>query len=359
LMRLFQSGRIASLMDKMGHKEGEVLQHSMITKSIERAQTKVEENNFGIRKRLLEFDDVMNSQRDVIYKRRRHALHGDRLSIDLDNALYDVCLDIASQFEDNRDFEAFKIEAMKHLAMEPAASIGEGFEKANMEQVGNDLYHEAKSLYNRKISNITENIQPNLAKLLEDNGDRIKDILIPFTDGIRGIQVQTDLKEAVAGNSRPVITTLEKSITLALIDDAWKEHLRAMDDLRSSVQMASYEQKDPLLIYKFEGFNLFKTMLLATNRNIVSFLLRAGIPMQEQPPQAARQEPKRTDMSQMHVNKDEIDAAGEDYAANEKDMFDNGRPAVKQEPVVAEPKIGRNDPCPCGSGKKFKQCHGR
>src|SRR5690606_16186451 len=232
----------------------------------------------------------------------------------------------------NRDFEAFKIEAMKHLAMEPAASIGEGFEKANMEQVGNDLYHEAKSLYNRKISNITENIQPNLAKLLEDNGDRIKDILIPFTDGIRGIQVQTDLKEAVAGNSRPVITTLEKSITLALIDDAWKEHLRAMDDLRSSVQMASYEQKDPLLIYKFEGFNLFKTMLLATNRNIVSFLLRAGIPMQEQPPQAARQEPKRTDMSQMHVNKDEIDAAGEDYAANEKDMFDNGRPAVKQEP---------------------------
>ena len=359
LMRLFQSGRIASLMDKMGHKEGEVLQHSMITKSIERAQTKVEENNFGIRKRLLEFDDVMNSQRDVIYKRRRHALHGDRLSIDLDNAMYDVCLDLANQFEDNRDFEAFKIEVMKHLAMEPDASIANGFEKANMEKIGDDLYHEAKSLYTRKMTAIAENIQPNLAKLQEENGERIKDILIPFTDGIRGIQVQTELKAAVEGNSRPVILTLEKTITLALIDDAWKEHLRAMDDLRSSVQMASYEQKDPLLIYKFEGFNLFKSMLLATNRNIVSFLLRAGIPMQEEPPKAARQEPQRTDMSQMRVNKDEIDAAGEDYAANERDIYDDGRQAPRQEPVVAEPKIGRNDPCPCGSGKKYKQCHGK
>lgn len=358
LMRLFQSGRIASLMDKMGHKDGEVLQHSMITKSIERAQTKVEENNFGIRKRLLEFDDVMNSQRDVIYKRRRHALHGDRLSIDLDNAMYDVCIDIASQFEDNRDFEAFKIEVMKHLAMEPDATLANGFEKANMQQIGADLYHEVKSLYMRKMSAIADNIQPNLAKLHEDNGERIKDILIPFSDGIRGIQVQTELKGAVENNSRPVILTLEKSITLALIDDAWKEHLRAMDDLRSSVQMASYEQKDPLLIYKFEGFNLFKQMLLATNRNIVSFLLRAGIPMQEEPPKAAREEPKRTDMSQMHVNKDEIDAAGDDYAANERDMYDE-RQGPKPTPAVAEPKIGRNDPCPCGSGKKYKQCHGR
>ncbi|MCB0696043.1 MAG: preprotein translocase subunit SecA [Chitinophagaceae bacterium] len=359
LMRLFQSGRIASLMDKMGHKEGEVLQHSMITKSIERAQTKVEENNFGIRKRLLEFDDVMNSQRDVIYKRRRHALHGDRLSIDLDNAMYDVCLDLATQFEDNRDFEAFRIEVMKHLAMEPDASLANGFDKASMEKIGYDLYHEAKSLYTRKMAAIAANIQPNLARLQEENGERIKDILIPFTDGIRGIQVQTELKGAVEANSRPVITTLEKSITLALIDDAWKEHLRAMDDLRSSVQMASYEQKDPLLIYKFEGFNLFKEMLLNTNRNIVSFLLRAGIPMQEEPPKAARQEPQRTDMSQMHMNKEEIDAAGDDYAANERDMYDNSGEAPRQTPAVAEPKIGRNDPCPCGSGKKYKQCHGR
>lgn len=359
LMRLFQSGRIASLMDKMGHKEGEVLQHSMITKSIERAQKKVEENNFGIRKRLLEFDDVMNSQRDVIYKRRRHALFGDRLSIDLDNAMYDVCVGLATQFEDNRDFEAFRIEVMKHLAMEPDQSLADGFEKADMLEVGDKLYHEVKNMYTRKTSAIAANIHPTLQKLHEDNGERIKDILIPFTDGIRGIQVQTNLKEAVDNGGRTVLQTLEKIITLALIDDAWKEHLRAMDDLRSSVQMASYEQKDPLLIYKFEGFNLFKQMLLATNTNIVSFLLRAGIPMQEEPPRAARQEPARTDMSQMRANKDEIDEAGQDYAANERDVYDDGRPAVKQTPAVAEPRIGRNDPCPCGSGKKYKQCHGK
>lgn len=359
LMRLFQSGRIASLMDKMGHKDGEVLQHSMITKSIERAQKKVEENNFGIRKRLLEFDDVMNSQRDVIYKRRRHALFGDRLSIDLDNAMYDVCLGLAAQFEDNRDFEAFKIEAMKHLAMEPDQSLADGFAKADMQDIGDKLYQQAKNMYSRKTSAIAEEILPTLQKLQADNGDRIKDILIPFTDGIRGIQVQTNLNEAVENAARPVFQTLEKIITLALIDDAWKEHLRAMDDLRSSVQMASYEQKDPLLIYKFEGFNLFKQMLLVTNTNIVSFLLRAGIPMQEQPPQEARQQPKRTDMSQMRANKDEIEDAGQDYAANERDIYDDGRQPAKQAPVVAEPKIGRNDPCPCGSGKKYKQCHGR
>ena len=280
LMRLFQSDRIASLMDRMGHKDGEVLQHSMITKSIERAQKKVEENNFGIRKRLLEFDNVMNSQRDVIYKRRRHALFGDRLSIDLDNAMYDVCVDLATQFEENRDFEAFKIEVMKHLAMEPDASLAQDFGKANLEEVGDKLYHEAKAMYARKTAAIAEAILPQLTHIATENGDRIKDILIPFTDGLRGIQVQTDLKEAVANGGKTVITTLEKIITLALIDDAWKEHLRAMDDLRSSVQMASYEQKDPLLIYKFEGFDLFKAMLLETNKNIVSFLIRAGIPMQ-------------------------------------------------------------------------------
>lgn len=358
LMRLFQSGRIASLMDKMGHKDGEVLQHSMITKSIERAQKKVEENNFGVRKRLLEFDDVMNSQRDVIYKRRRHALFGDRLSIDLDNAMYDVCIDLATQFENDRNYEAFKIEVMKHLAMEPDASLEAEFAKSSMEEIGDKLYHEAKAMYTRKTNAITEGIHPQLAHLHAENGERIKDILIPFTDGIRGIQVQTDLKEAVAQQAKPVIATLEKIITLALIDEAWKEHLRAMDDLRSSVQMASYEQKDPLLIYKFEGFKLFQQMLLSTNKSIVSFLLRAGIPMQEQPPQEARQPQQRTDMSNMHANKEEVDEAGQDYAANERDIYDERQLGPKPTPAVAEPRIGRNDPCPCGSGKKYKQCHG-
>ncbi len=357
LMRLFGSERIASLMDKMGHKDGEVLQHSMITKSIERAQKKVEENNFGIRKRLLEYDDVMNSQRDVIYKRRNHALFGDRLAIDIDNAMYDVCNDTATKFEDSRDFEAFKLDVMMHLAMEPHDITAEEFAKADLTTIGDKLYHQAKEFYNRKTATISENILPALTQILNDNGDRVENIVIPFTDGIRGIQVYANLKEAVASNGRSVMQTLEKNMTLALIDDAWKDHLRAMDDLRNSVQMASYEQKDPLLIYKFEAFNLFKQMMLETNKNIVSFLLRAGIPMEETPPQAARNVPQQTDMSQYQMNKDEIDEAGQDYGADEHDIYNET--AVKRTPVQAGPKIGRNDPCPCGSGKKYKSCHGK
>jgi len=355
LMRLFGSERIAGLMDKMGHKEGEVLQHGMITKSIERAQKKVEENNFGTRKHLLEYDDVMNAQRDVIYKRRRHALFGDRLTIDLDNALFDVCSDIANQFEDNRDYEAFRIEAIKHLATEPTIAK-DGFDKADMNEIGNQLYHQVKDFYNRKWTSMREQMTPTLKQIFEENGDRVENIVIPFTDGIRGIQVYANLKQSVEEDGKPIVQTLEKSMTLALIDDAWKDHLRAMDDLRTSVRMASYEQKDPLLIYKFEAFNLFKQMLLETNRNIISFLLRAGIPTQDAPPQAAPEVPLHTDMSQMQSNREEVEQAGQDYAADEHDM---GETAVKRSPVQAGPKIGRNDPCPCGSGKKYKQCHGR
>ncbi len=360
LMRLFGSERIASLMDKMGHKEGEVLQHSMISRSIERAQRKVEENNFGIRKRLLEYDDVMNAQRDVIYKRRNHALFGDRLSIDIDNAMFDVCSDLALQFEDNRDFEAFRIEVMKHLALEPETTA-EAFDKGDLNAIGNDLYRQAKDFYNRKTEAMRTQMAPSLAQILKDNGDKVENIVIPFTDGIRGIQIYVKLKDAVTQEARPVIQTLEKTMTLAIIDESWKDHLRAMDDLRHSVQMASYEQKDPLLIYKFEAFNLFKQMLLETNRNLVSFLLRSGIPMQEAPQQAARMPQQRTDMSNMQNNRAEVEAAGQAYAADENDYYEEPQQqtAVKRTPVQAGPKIGRNDPCPCGSGKKYKSCHGK
>lgn len=359
LMRLFGSERIASLMDKMGHKEGEVLQHGMITKSIERAQKKVEENNFGIRKRLLEYDDVMNSQRDVIYKRRKHALFGDRLSIDLDNALFDVCTDVATQFEDSRDFEAFKLEVMKHLAVEPQGITEEQFAKGDLAGIGEQLYKDVKELYARKMTAIREAILPTLRQIHSENGDRIDNIVIPFTDGLKELQVFVNLQKAVESDAHPVIQSLEKNITLAMIDDAWKNHLRAMDELRTSVQMASYEQKDPLLIYKFEAFNLFKTMLLETNRDIVSFLIRSNIPMQQAPQEADEDPQQHTDMSQMSVNKQEIDAAGQDYGADENDIYDNGNTAVQNTPVTAGPKIGRNDPCPCGSGKKYKQCHGK
>lgn len=360
LMRLFGSERIASLMDKMGHKEGEVLQHGMISKSIERAQKKVEENNFGMRKNLLEYDDVMNAQRDVIYKRRRHALFGDRLAIDLDNAMYAVCVGLGEQYAENRDFEAFKLEVMKHLVIEPEMTK-ESLSNADANVIGDQLYHQVKDFYHRKVNALREQMLPTLQQILKDNGDRIENIVIPFTDGIRGMQIYADLKDAVAKDAHPVAQAMEKNITLAMIDDSWKNHLRAMDDLRTSVRMASYEQKDPLLIYKFEAFNLFKQMMLETNRNIISFLLRAGIPIQENPPQAARRPEPPTDMSRMRVNKAEIDARGTDYAADEEDYYtETPEPtAVKRTPVQTGPKIGRNDPCPCGSGKKYKACHGK
>ncbi len=358
LMRLFGSERIASLMDKMGHKDGEVLQHSMITKSIERAQKKVEENNFGIRKNLLEYDDVMNAQRDVIYKRRNHALFGDRLSIDLDGAIFDVCNNIASQHLEKKNFDAFKIEVMTQLAIEPEITAEE-FAKDDVNTIGEKLYNHTKDFYTRRMAGLREHMMPTLSNVYRENGDKIDNIVIPFTDGIRGIQLYVPLKESVEQNAVPVIQTLEKSITLSMIDDAWKDHLRAMDDLRTSVRMASYEQKDPLLIYKFEAFNLFKQMLLETNRTIISFLLRTGIPIQEAPPQAARVPQPQTDMSNLRVNKEAIDAAGQDYAADENDYYNDPSTAVKRTPVQAGPKIGRNDPCPCGSGKKYKNCHGK
>jgi preprotein translocase subunit SecA len=359
LMRLFGSERIASLMDKMGHKEGEVLQHGMISKSIERAQRKVEENNFGMRKNLLEYDDVMNAQRDVIYKRRRHALFGERLAIDLDNAMYAVCIGFAEEFDKTRDIEAFKLEVMKHLVIEPEFTDDQ-LAKPDVNAIGEALYQQVKDFYHRKMTAMREHMMPTLQQIHAEQGQQIDSIVVPFTDGMRGMQIYVELQEAVNNEALPVVKALEKNITLGMIDDSWKNHLRAMDDLRQSVRMASYEQKDPLLIYKFEAFNLFKQMMLETNRDIISFLFRAGIPVQAPPPQAAHMPEPHTDMSNMRVNKAEIDAAGQDYAANEEDYYTEGNPeAVKRTPASAGPKIGRNDPCPCGSGKKYKSCHGQ
>jgi preprotein translocase subunit SecA len=359
LMRLFGSERIASLMDKMGHKEGEVLQHGMISKSIERAQRKVEENNFGMRKNLLEYDDVMNAQRDVIYKRRRHALFGDRLAIDLDAAIEAVCAEFAEQYAMSRDIDTFKFEVMKHLVIDPQLT-DEQIAKGDVNAITEELYHQVKDFYVRKMTAMREHIHPTLAQIMHDNGDKVDNVVIPFTDGVRGMQIYADLKDSVQYEGHPVIQTLEKNITLAMIDDSWKNHLRQMDDLRQSVRMASYEQKDPLLIYKFEAFKLFKQMLLETNRTIISFLLRCGIPMQEEPPQAARMPEPMTDMSHMHVNKAEIDEAGHHYAADEEDYYtEDPEHHAARTPAQSGPKIGRNDPCPCGSGKKYKSCHGR
>jgi len=359
LMRLFGSERIASMMDKMGHKEGEVLQHSMITKSIERAQKKVEENNFGIRKRLLDYDDVMNNQRDVVYKRRRHALFGSRLKLDLDNALYDVCADLA---ENPTSMDEFKLKVMKTLHIDPTITDAE---LENPQALTDKLYQESLDYYTRKIDELRLGVLPQFQQIREQQ-PQVQNILIPFTDGNKGMQIAVNLDETLATEGRALTDQLERNITLAMIDDEWKEHLRAMDDLRGSVQMASYEQKDPLLIYKFEAFELFKKMILQINNNIVSFLYRSGIPIQGPPPQANISEP--LDYEELYDNKAQVDQAGSDYAADEHDYYQE--PSVMearqkaaanrlQQPLNVDPKINRNDPCPCGSGKKYKQCHGK
>ncbi len=358
LMRMFGSERIASLMDRMGYKEGEVIQHSMITKSIERAQKKVEENNFGIRKRLLEYDDVMNKQRNVVYGKRNHALFGERLALDLDNAFYSVSEGLIASFKEAGDYEGFKLAAILNFGIDTTISQEE-LDKAAHQTLSERLYTEAIIHFNNKKKALVEQTMPIITNIRKEQGNHIENVAVPFTDGKKAIQALANLDKYFETGGKELGNSLERSITLALIDDAWKEHLRSMDDLRHSVQTAGYEQKDPLVIYKIEAYNAFKQMNDQVNKDIVSFLSHAGIPMEQtNAGQIKEGREQKTDMSKMNVNKTEIDAAGSDYAANENDYFDPSAP-VKQAPVRVEPKIGRNDPCPCGSGKKFKQCHGK
>jgi preprotein translocase subunit SecA len=358
LMRMFGSERIAGLMDRMGYKEGEVIQHSMISKSIERAQKKVEENNFGIRKRLLEYDDVMNKQRNVVYGKRNHALFGERLALDLDNAFYSVADGLVNSFKEGNDHDGFKLAAIVNFGIDTAITA----EELNKDVAGNlteRLYSEAITQYRRKTDAMLLQTLPILKNIRKEQGNHIENVAVPFTDGKKGIQALANLDKYLASEGRELNDALERSITLALIDDAWKEHLRAMDDLRHSVQTAGYEQKDPLVIYKIEAFSAFKQMDDEVNKNIVSFLCHCNIPMEQQQPGNLKEgREKKTDLSKMRANKAEIDAAGEDYAANEKDYYDPSE-NIKQAPVKVEKMPGRNDQCPCGSGKKYKQCHGK
>ncbi|MBS1744289.1 MAG: preprotein translocase subunit SecA [Bacteroidetes bacterium] len=360
LMRMFGSERIASLMDRMGYKEGEVIQHSMITKSIERAQKKVEENNFGIRKRLLEYDDVMNKQRNVVYGKRNHALFGERLALDLDNSFYSVAEGVILSFKEAKDFEGFKLAAIMNFGIDTSITEEE-LEKTDEVTLTEKLYNEAITHFSNKKKALIEQTMPIISNIRKEQGNHIVNVAVPFTDGKKAIQALANLDKYFETEGRELSNALERNITLALIDDAWKEHLRAMDDLRHSVQTAGYEQKDPLVIYKIEAYNAFKQMSDQVNKDIVSFLSHAGIPIEQSSSTAGKireGREQKTDMSKMNVNKNEIDAAGSDYAANENDYYDPSTP-VKQAPVRVEPKIGRNDPCPCGSGKKFKQCHGK
>jgi len=359
LMRMFGSERIASLMDKMGYKEGEVIQHSMVTKSIERAQKKVEENNFGIRKRLLEYDDVMNKQRNVVYKKRNHALFGDRLALDLDNAFYSVAEGMVGSYRDAEDFEGFKVAVILNFGVDTAITEEE-FLKNSMEQLVEKLYGEGTLNYERKMAEVQKDAVPVFKNILLNQGRHIENVVVPFSDGKKIINVLANLQKTLDTQGRELMNAVERQITLSIIDDAWKEHLRAMDDLKQSVQTAYLEQKDPLVIYKMEAFELFRAMDSNMNREIVSFLCHCSIPVEQQSPIREGHE-KKTDMSKMKVRKDELVAAGAGAGPVMEGGGDYYDPSenVKQEPIKVGPKVGRNDPCPCGSGKKYKQCHGK
>ena len=343
LMRLFGSERIAKLMDRMGLEEGEVIQHSMVSKSIERAQKKVEENNFGTRKRLLEYDDVMNQQREVIYKKRRHALHGDRLSLDVSNMIYDTCESIVEELHEAKDYDTFKLDLIRLLATESPITETE-FADLSSQEIIEKVYESCYSSYQNKSTSIARQAYPVIKDVYENQSATYENIVIPFTDGLKTLQVVTNLKEAHESEGGNIAEAIEKSVTLAIIDDIWKEHLREMDDLKQAVQTASYEQKDPLLIYKFESFNLFKALIDKVNKDIVSFLIKAGLPTQS----SVQEDKHRVENHQ---------TSRPENTGNTPQQA--GKPKPKAQPVRAEEKVERNAPCPCGSGKKFKKCHGR
>ncbi len=351
LMRLFGSERISNIMVRMGIEEGEVIQHSMITKSIERAQRKVEENNFGVRKRLLEYDDVMNSQRSVIYAKRKNALFGERLDVDLNNTIFDVVEDIATEYKEDNNFEGFQMEIIRIFSVDPEITDRQ-FAELNAHKLTDTIFAKIDDFYRRKLEAVASQTLPVLKDVMRERGDQIENIVVPFTDGVRQVQVATNLKKAVESNGQEVFKAFEKTVVLALIDEAWKEHLREMDELKQSVQNAVYEQKDPLIVYKMEAFNMFKQMLATVNKDVVSFLFKGNIPSQN-PDQVREARPQpRQDMSKLKVSKPELAQTASGMPV------DDTRELQKTQPIRVEQKIGRNDQCPCGSGKKYKNCHG-
>jgi preprotein translocase subunit SecA len=346
LMRLFGSDRIAKVMDAMGHKEGDVIQHSMVSKSIERAQKKVEENNFGIRKRLLEYDDVMNAQREVIYKRRRHALFGERLDVDISNMFMDVCEAIVNEYHGNYEYEDFKLEIIKQFSLDVPITEDEYLELKPSE-IAHRLYKVALESYDRKAYEIARQAYPVIKEVYEKQAAVYENIVVPISDGQKVYQTVTNLKKAYETGGKELIRSFTKNIILFTIDEYWKEHLREMDDLKQSVQNAVYEQKDPLLIYKLEAFDLFRTMIDNLNRDIVSILVKAFIPLRDPNQVQEARQTRRTDMSK--------------YQTSRTDTLQPGANTQEQsrQPVKVEVRVGRNDPCPCGSGKKYKNCHGK
>ena len=344
LMRLFGSERIAGMVDRLGMGDDEALENNMLSKAVENAQRKVEENNFGIRKRLLEYDDVMNYQREAIYARRRNAISGDKIEIDLRNMMLDAS---ALFVEKNRNlpFEDFEVALMAMYSIDTGFDA-EFYGKAKREELEDRLTEHMMEVYRRRMDALVEKLNPIVKEVFEKQGKLYQNIAIPVSDGIKQIGLSVNLEKAYNSDGREIAKTLSKNIILYQIDEHWKEHLREMDDLKQSVQNASYEQKDPVVVYKLESYNLFASMLETLNKDVLSFLFKAFVPLREtaeQRPQRAVQQP-RTDMSRMQAGRSDLAANAEQKAHT---------------PVKVDKTIGRNDPCPCGSGKKYKNCHGK
>lgn len=349
LMRLFASERIARVMDRLGFKDGERIESPMVTKNIERAQKKVEENNFGIRKRLLEYDDVMNKQRTVVYEKRRHALMGERIGMDITNIIWDRVVEII----DKNDYEGCKDDFLKVLAMECPFTYEE-FTNEGHDVLAEKAFQMAMADFKRKTDRIQAVGWPVIKEVFENQGDRYERIMVPITDGKRIYNIPCNLKEAYDTECKTVVKQFEKTILLHIIDDCWKENLRALDELKHSVQNASYEQKDPLVIFKLESVKLFDDMVNQMNNRIVSILMRAQIPeiQREEVREAAPEQRSQRYTEQ----KDELTDPGQKAAASQ-DTRQNAE--ARRQPIRKDKLPGRNDPCPCGSGKKFKNCHGR
>ncbi len=363
LMRKFGSERIAKLMDRVGLKEGEVITHSMVSKSIERAQKKVEENNFGIRKRLLEYDDVMNAQRKAIYKKRKNALFGDRLDLDTDNMFYDVADSIVFSYGGGTDFQDFELDLLRILGIESPVSE-EDYKTLDKNTLADRVYEAARVHYDRKNAKISERAMPQIKHVYETMGDKYKNILFELTDGKKVMPMTLNLEMAYNTGGKEIARALERNLTLGLIDNEWKEHLREMDDLRSAVHNAQYEQKDPLLIYKLESFELFKSMLTRLSKETAETLIKMDIPVGNE-----IETTNKEIVAENHYDKAQTVNQGNSSSTQapqfegsqgyDQAMRNSTQVVEKKQPVKVEDKIGRNDPCPCGSGKKYKQCHGK
>jgi preprotein translocase subunit SecA len=352
LMRLFGSDRIANLMDRMGHKEGESLQHSMITKSIERAQKKVEENNFGIRKRLLEYDDVMNIQRKAIYQKRNNALYGERLEVEWNEILFQLAMDISQAYVQTRNYSQFEQDCIQYLAIDPRLNDKEKREVQNP-RLAQFLFELISDHREQKAKHLLDIVMPVIEGIKNDPNAHYTRIAIPYTDGFRGLEIGVEIEQAIATEGQALIWEIERNILLAIIDHAWKEHLRNMDEMKDKVQNASFEQKDPLVLYKIEAYKLFEKLVDRINREAAAFLMHGMVPIRQE-------EAPPVDMEQVRqqIEQQKREQALQEQAAGDEEALKQQQ-SPRQQKVVEQPKIGRNDPCPCGSGKKYKNCHGQ